>query len=74
METQILENILLSSEESFYSTDIHGENLDSPLLFFSKTVCGKSRFYSTDTGTEGVSHSKPYEKLWPNTHAFATRL
>lgn len=74
MEIQILESILLSSGEPFYSTDIHGEDLDSPPLLFPKTVGGKSGFYNTDTGTEAVSQSKPFEKLWSPIHAFATRL
>lgn len=74
MEIQIFEGILISSGEPFYSTDIHGEDLDSPLIFFPKTVGGKSGFYNTNTGIESLSQSKYFEKLWPTTHAFTTML
>lgn len=65
---------MLSSGEPFCSSDIHGEEPDSPLLLFPKTVGGKSGFYNSDTGTEAVLQSKPFEKLWPTTQAFAARL
>lgn len=71
MEIQMLESTLLLGDvwtcvnilslgEPGYSTDIHEEDLQSPLSFFTMAVGGKPGCYDTDIGINSIWQTKPF--------------
>lgn len=83
MEIQMSQSILLLGDvwtcvnilplgKPGYSTDIHEEDLQSPLSFFTRTVGGKPGCYNTVTCTNSIWQSKPFWNLWSSTHALLT--